>query len=246
MEARSYEIEAAVERHHWWFEGRRAILRRLLSRASDGAPYERALEVGCGTGANADPLRAMARWTAGAERDPRPLALAARRRPRHHALLRADARHLPCIEGGFDLVLALDLLEHLDDDASGVGELHRVLRPGGVLVVFVPALPLLWGLQDRVAHHRRRYRREQLRELLQGAGLQIERLTAFNTLLFAPILAARLSQRIWTPPQLESENQIGGPLLNRLLQAIFTLEAPLLERLDLPVGVSLAAVARRP
>jgi hypothetical protein len=112
-------------------------------------------------------------------------------------------------------------------------------------VIFVPALRLLWGLQDEVSHHRRRYGRGELRALLAGAELQIERLTFFNTLLFPPILAARLAMRLRPPADLMSENELGGPFANAVLERVFSLEAPLLARANLPIGVSLACVARK-
>jgi hypothetical protein len=113
-------------------------------------------------------------------------------------------------------------------------------------VIFVPALRLLWGLQDEVSHHRRRYGRSELRALVSSTGLQIQRLTFFNSLLFPPILAARLLMRLRPPAHLESENQVGGPLANAALGAIFRAEGPLLDHVDLPLGVSLACLARRP
>lgn len=243
MEARSYQIEAQVERDHWWFEGRRRLLRRLLAPR---APFARALDVGCGTGANAGELARCAEHTIGIDAAAGAIGAAGRRQPHHEVLICGDAFCLPLADQSVDLVAALDLLEHLDDDQAAVGELFRVLQPGGSVIVFVPALPLLWGLQDQVSHHHRRYRRAQLAALIADAGFVVERLTYFNTLLFAPILALRLAMRAWRPRSLENENQIGGPRLNRALGALFRLEGPLLSRLDLPIGVSLACLARRP
>jgi hypothetical protein len=104
---------------------------------------------------------------------------------------------------------------------------------------------LLWGLQDDVAHHRRRYHKAELGRLIAGAGLSVRRLTYFNTLLFPPILAGRMAMRVWRP-RISSENEIGGKLSNAVLGAIFALEARILERTDLPIGVSLACVAEKP
>jgi SAM-dependent methyltransferase len=238
----TYRTEAALERQHWWFRGRRRILARLLEGLRLPA-RARILDVGCGTGANG-PVLSAAGWSVGVDAAALPLGLGRTAERTHAARLRADAGRLPFAGASFDLVCALDVLEHLDDDAAAARELRRVLCPGGALVVFVPALRLLWGLQDEVSHHRRRYDRAALAGLVAGAGLAIERLTFFNTLLFPPILAARLAMRLWRPRQLDSENVVGGPLTNRLAELIFSAEAPLLGRLDLPVGVSLACVAR--
>jgi SAM-dependent methyltransferase len=173
VETTTYQIEAQLERHHWWFQGRRRILDRMLAGLQPPLPPgARALDVGCGTGANGPVLAARAAFAVGIDASPVPLGLGERT---HAARLRGDANALPFPDGSFDLVVALDVLEHLDDDAGGARELYRVLRPGGVALIFVPALRLLWGLQDDVSHHRRRYGRAQLRALVAASGLQIQR-----------------------------------------------------------------------
>jgi SAM-dependent methyltransferase len=242
MKPAAYQAEAELERRHWWFRGRRRLLGRLLERL-DLPARARVLDVGCGTGANAAVLSSAGRFVVGVDAAAMPLALG---RKDSDAILRADGRALPFADRVFDLVCALDVLEHLDDDAAAARELRRVLRPGGALVVFVPALRLLWGLQDEVSEHRRRYGRAQLRTLVTGAGLQVERLTFFNTLLFAPILAARLAMRVFRPRALRSENDLGGPLASRVAELIFSAESAFVGRADLPIGVSLACVARVP
>jgi SAM-dependent methyltransferase len=243
VETATYQIEAQLERRHWWFQGRRRILERMLAGLDPALPVgARALDVGCGTGANGPVLAARAAFAVGIDASPVPLGLGQRT---HTARLRGDATALPFPDASFDLVVALDVLEHLDDDAGGAREVHRVLRPGGAAIVFVPALRLLWGLQDDVSHHRRRYGKAELRALVTAAGLRIERLTFFNSFLFPPILAARLMMRVLPPRNLQSENEVGGPITNAVLGAIFAAEVPLLERIDLPIGVSLACLARR-
>ena len=245
MERATYEVEAQVERRHWWFRGRRRILARLLARLAPPLPAgARVLDVGCGTGANGPVLAGDGRVAIGLDASPVPLGLAGTGARGHAARVRGDALALPFADGAFDLVVALDVLEHLDDDRAAARELARVTRPGGALVVFVPALRLLWGLQDDVSHHRRRYGKAELRAVLESAALGVERLTFFNTLLFPPILAARLAMRLHRP-RIDSENQVGGRIANALLGAVFAAEAPILEHIDLPIGVSLACVARR-
>lgn len=251
MERSGYEIEAEVQRRHWWFRGRRRILAGLLAGLDPPLPRgARVLDVGCGTGANTPVLAAEGRSVVGL--DPSPLALGLHQRRVPEAAgrgatrrVRGHAGQLPFADASFDLVVALDVLEHLDDDRAAAAELRRVVRTGGAVVVFVPALRLLWGLQDEVSHHRRRYRRATLRAVVAAGGLKLERITYFNTLLFPPILAARLAMRLWRPAAVQSENQLGGPVANALLERLFSAEAPLLARTDLPVGVSLACVARR-
>lgn len=246
MERSTYEIEADVERHHWWFQGRRRILTRLLASLDPPLPRDaRALDVGCGTGANGPVLLAHSRFAVGMDWSAIPLGLEGTHQRGHTARIRGDATKLPFPDESFDLVVALDVLEHLDDDASAARELRRVLRPGGVVVIFVPALQWLWGLQDDVSHHRRRYHREQLRDVIAGAGLRVQRLTFFNSFLFPLVFAGRMLMRLRPPRTLKSENEIGGAATNAVLGAVFGAEAPLLDRVDLPIGVSLACLARR-
>ncbi len=249
MRRATYQVEHEVSADHWWFRGRRRILTRLvadlpLPRASDA----RILDAGCGTGANTPALAKFGR-VFGVDASPVPLSL---REDRRAGLARLE--HLPFASGSFDLVAALDLLEHLDDDLAGVRELGRVLSPkgrgpscgidGGWLLVFVPAFEQLWGLQDDVSHHRRRYTAQSLRSLLTRAGLRVRRLSYFNTALFFPILAARLAMRVVRPP-VPTENNLTTPALNRLFGAVFGAEAAVLQRVDLPLGVSLLALAQR-
>lgn len=241
MERATYEHEARLERTHWWFRGRRKILRRILARL-DLPSGARVLDLGCGTGANGPVLAEDGRFVVGVDASPVPLGFGARG---HAGRLRGDALRLPFADASFDLVVALDVLEHIDDDHAAARELGRVARPGASLIVFVPALQILWGLQDDVSHHKRRYDRAGIMATVRAGGFTVERTTFFNSLLFPPILAARLAMRVRRPAAVESENQIGGPLTNALLGGIFGLEAPLLDRIDLPIGVSLACIARR-
>jgi SAM-dependent methyltransferase len=244
MRQATYEVEAQVERKHWWFRGRRRLLARLIDGLDPALPRDaRVLDVGCGTGANGPVLAGGGRTAYGIDMSAVPLGLGGTGERGHAARLRGDARRLPFADASFDLVVALDVLEHILDDDAAARELRRVTRPGGALIAFVPALEWLWGLQDDVSHHLRRYHKRELREVIAGAGFRIERLTYFNTLLLPPIAAARLAMRV-RRPSIASENEVGGRLTNAVLGGIFALEAPLLSRLDLPVGVSLACVAR--
>lgn len=140
---------------------------------------------------------------------------------------------------------ALDVIEHVDDDLALLRDLRRVARPGGTLLLSVPAYPFLWGPQDEISHHRRRYVAKELRDRVSDAGWKLSRLTYFNMLLFPPIAAVRVLR----PPR-PADGELKSDLamtrsgrLNVLLARLFSMEAPLVERRDLPFGVSLVAVA---
>ena len=153
------------------------------------------------------------------------------------------AEELPYEDGTFDLVTALDVVEHLDNDLAGLREMRRVLRPGGRVLLFVPTFMFLWGLQDDVSNHRRRYRLPELRRVLEQAGFEIERTTYANITFFLPILLARKLMRA-TGIKAESENNINVPALNGLLGGMLGAESVVLKYMNIPFGVSGLCVAR--
>jgi SAM-dependent methyltransferase len=155
---------------------------------------------------------------------------------------------LPFEDGTFDLVTALDVVEHVDDDLGMLRELGRVLAPAGTLLISVPAFRFLWGPQDEVSHHKRRYRARELRERLDAAGFDVRRLSYFNSFLFPPIAAVRVL-RPFDPgaTEMRSDFEMTQPgRLNALLARVFAAEAPLVARVDLPVGVSILGLATKP
>ena len=232
-----YAVEARVSDTHWWFTGRRKLFTRLI-RALNPRPSWCVLEVGVGTGANLAVLQ-----TIGATRviacD---LSTDAVRHVRGSTrLAQADATHLPFESNSIDLLLAADVLEHLDDDGAALREFVRVLRPGGHLVLTVPAFPMLWGPQDVVSQHRRRYRREPLLALVRDSGVQVSTCFHFNYLLFVPIWVARKILLALRVP-VASENTINTPLLNRLLTGVFVADISTAPSFKPPFGVSLCLV----
>ena len=151
---------------------------------------------------------------------------------------------LPYDDGTFDLVTAFDVVEHMDDDLAGLREMYRVLRPGGHALIFVPTFMFLWGLQDDVSNHRRRYRLPELRRVLEQAGFKIERSTYANITFFAPILLIRKLMRL-TGIKAATENTINVPALNGFLGALFGAESAVLRYTNLPFGVSGLCVAKK-
>jgi SAM-dependent methyltransferase len=155
-----------------------------------------------------------------------------------------DIAALPFAAGDFGLVLATDVVEHVDDDAAAVTEIARVLRPGGIALFTVPAFQSLWGLQDEVSHHKRRYRRAGFRRLVEGAGLDIIDQFYFNYLLFLPIwLARRLLRTV--APDAQSETELNTPLLNALLLRVMRFDVATAPLIRPPAGVSFLVLARK-
>lgn len=239
-----------LEDTHWWFYGRRQIVRTLLDRHLAEPPHgtpRRILDVGCGTGSN---LIALASYgeVEGIDSDEEAVRLCRRRGLVH--VRRLSPPPLPHEDGALDLVTALDVLEHIDDDGAMLREVFRVLRPGGLFLATVPAYRFLWGLQDEVSHHRRRYRAGALGERVAAAGLSVRRLTYFNTILFGPIAAVRITRRLRSGGSssryMSDFHMTTGRLANRVLSTVFSAEAGIIVRRDLPFGVSLLVLAQRP
>ena len=239
MNAEVYEAEAALHGTHWWFVGRRELFTDLLQELGP-RPQWRVLEVGAGTGANLPVLDALGvRQVVGCDVSAEALRYSAR----GHAgpLAAADAVRLPFKDSSFDLVMAADVIEHLEDDSAALAEFVRVLKPGGHFLFTVPAFPALWGPQDVVAHHRRRYQRQAFLKLVTNARLNIRACFYFNYVLFVPIWAARkLLLALGIP--VRTENAINTALINRVLTQLFRADVKYARRLRAPFGVSLCAV----
>jgi SAM-dependent methyltransferase len=246
MEEDFYPAYYQLEGRHWWFLGRRRLFLRLLEqRFPPAARRIELLDFGCGTGAFLEDLDRFGAVSA-VDGDPNAVAFC-HARGRSEVRLVPPGAPLPFPDRAFDLVTTLDVVEHVEDDVGALRELRRVLRPGGLLLVAVPAFMFLWGKQDEVSHHHRRYTTTSLRRALAEAGFAVDRTSYFNTILFPPIAAVRLGRRLLRRPgATQSDFELGPAALNRVLGAVFGAEAGIVARRDLPFGVSLLALARNP
>jgi SAM-dependent methyltransferase len=242
VEPREYERTAAAEDQHWWFRELRMMCHGLLRGATDSDSRNgRALDVGCGTGGN---LRWIERRLPAVGLDLSPLALAYARRRVVSPLVRGTLSSLPFRSARFELVTCTDVLYHerVADDAAALREIRRVLRPGGLLVVNVPAFDSLRSAHDRAMHTARRYSRSRLKRLILEAGLRPVRVVYWNGLLLPPAALIR-----WLRKGRGSESEI-TPLpgiINGMLHGIARLDAAAALRGWLPAGLSVAALARR-
>jgi len=242
MQPHTYPIMYRVEGSHWWFVGRRRILSSFVGRIVRNLnPDPRILDVGCGTGANLEMLAQFGE-VEGVDVSTEALDFCQTRGLQN--VRQGEAEHLPYEDRSFDLVTGLDVVEHLDDDTAGLQEMRRVLRPGGRALLFVPAFMFLWGVQDDISNHRRRYTLASLEKVVRQAGLEVELATYANITFFAPILFGRLLMRL-TGFRPASENNITVGFLNGVLGRIFGAEASLLRYMKFPFGVSIVCVARR-
>jgi SAM-dependent methyltransferase len=237
-----------VEDVHWWFVGRRRILLQVLGKylGRDSAEPRRILDVGCGTGTMLSHLASFGK-AQGVDIDEEAVGYCLERGLTDVRL--GEAAKLPFDDGSFDLVTALDVVEHLDDDVGALREMRRVLRPGGRILVTVPAFRFMWGDQDEVNQHKRRYVASELRDRLRAAGFDVVRVSYMNVFMFAPIAALRLLRRVQrrVRPRIAQESDFRYPApgpVNFLLGGIFGAEAQIVKRFDIPFGVSIVALAQ--
>jgi SAM-dependent methyltransferase len=241
MDREIYIRMAQVEDDHWWFAARRIVINSLLNQFGL-PPHAAILEAGCGTGGNLRMLAELGSVCA-MELDEQACQFAQSRGIGEVASGQLPDR-IPFGSQSFDLVLMIDVLEHLDDDGAALRALRERVRPGGLLMLTVPAFQLLWSPHDVAHHHRRRYRANQLREVVSRAGYDVLYLSYYNFLLFAPILAARLAQRV-TGRHIEDHGlALPSRPLNWALRKTFSAERFVLGRASLPLGVSLILLAR--
>jgi len=242
MKKITYDIEWNLERSHWWFTGRRRLLKYLLSSFSiqQDVPI---IDVGCGVGSNLNLFKSMGLKVIGIDSEIYGLSLA-RKRLLEVSLVNGDLMKLPFKANSIGLIIAADVLEHLYEDTMGIREINRTLKQGGKIIFTVPAFKFLWGIQDVVGMHKRRYSKKELIRKVENQGFMVLRSSYFNFFLFFPILFVRCIIHLFGL-KIESENQINFPLINFFLKTIFSLELYILKHFSFPIGVSVFCIARK-
>lgn len=242
MNDAEFQLYEHFEDDQWWFVGKRLLVRALFG---DRLPRGRLLDLGCGMGGL---LREFERTATcfGADRSGYALAVCQARGSA--ALARSDLSAPPFLRGTFDTVLALDVIEHLEDDTGFLRSSAALLAPDARLVVVVPAFQILWSQHDETFQHHRRYRARQLEAVVRAAGLIPERVTYLHATIFPIALVWRIASYRLGLGSLAPKHDF-WPIpawLNRLLIRVYRVEASWLRRFSLPFGVSVACVARRP
>ncbi len=243
MERALYDELYRTEEDHWWFRGRRSVIRSVLKKIprSQG---ETALDVGCGTGLNTEILNTLGFSAEGLEFSEDAIGLARLRSP--NMTLRKGS--FPDVDLGgkrYNLITLFDVLEHIEDDAGALRVAHSLLQSGGYLLLTVPAFTFLWTEHDALAHHQRRYRKKDLLKKLKDAGFHITYFSYFNFFLFFPIAFVRVIKKILHISSGKSDFALTPPWLNVLLTKIFSVEGVFLQNVSFPLGVSIIALARK-
>ncbi|MFL6856805.1 MAG: class I SAM-dependent methyltransferase [Allosphingosinicella sp.] len=239
MERVVYDRMAQYADRHWWYRARREVLADLIARRIRPPAGARILEIGCGTGPNLDMLARFGTVDA-VEIDPAARAVASQRlgRPVYDAPLPGLAG-IP--EGAYDLVAILDVLEHVEADREALVAIAARLKPGGRILIAVPAHPWMWSAHDVVNHHQRRYTKTTLARVVAEAGLKLGFMGYFNSILFPLAAAARLAGRMVRDE--DSGDALPSAPVNFLFERLFRLERYAIGRLPFPPGVSIAAIA---
>ncbi|MCH8305376.1 MAG: class I SAM-dependent methyltransferase [Candidatus Marinimicrobia bacterium] len=232
---------AQIERWHFWFIGRRALVNRLLAKYI-GNGTKRLLDIGCGTGIMVEILSAQGHKVVGLDLLPQGLRSTRHKVP-HSMLIQADLSiQLPLSDKVFDVVIVLDVLEHVDDE-SLLEEVNRVLNPGGIILLTVPAFPWLWSFRDEDAGHLRRYTRKSIHDLMSKSDLQIIETRYYQFFLFPFIAMTRLIGRKRKEMRDFEEQPIW--VINKALSWINRLEVWLSDYIPLPYGSSMAIVCQK-
>jgi SAM-dependent methyltransferase len=239
---------ARSEAQHFWFRGFRAFIAPLVQQAIGGHQSPRILDCGCGTGANVE-LLSRRGPAFGFDRSETGLRLG--RAAGRTTIVRADVTAAPFPDAAFDLVTSFDVLYSLESDTehAALGEMWRLTRPGGHILVNVAAMDVLRGDHSVLSRERRRYSRASLRSLVQGAGFQIVRLTYTYACLFVPLAVTRTLQRLrGLAAEGETEREITVPPapVNAALTGLVLAESAWLRHFDSPFGSSLLCLARKP
>lgn len=239
MQKIHYESIYNVELNHWWYKVRRKLIHDFFNKYMTNKPLS-ILDVGCGAGAL---MKELETYGSVNGVDFSETAVSFCKSRGINSVQISGIESLPFQDSSFDVVLALDVLEHIPDDKKGVREAVRVLKPGGILILFVPAFTFLWGITDVRSQHYRRYNLKQLTDATEG-HLEILKRSYFNTFLFFPIATVRLLASVFKL-DIKDENSMSDGFINNVFYYIFNLERSFLKFMNFPFGVSCCIVAKK-
>lgn len=245
MKDEMYEEMYRTDQFHWWFRAKREIVMGLAASCLSGSPGKKIIDFGCGCGMMLETMTPYGTVT-GTDLSPLALAYCANRFTGELRQLDLSAPAEPW--AAYDFGIALDLLEHIEDDAAAAKNILRFLRPGGQCIITVPAYQWLWSSHDENCMYKRRYTKKSLWALMSQAGFEIEYLSYYNTLLFPLAALVRSLSKLMPFDRASSvENNSWNPVVNSILYHIFRLEkGRICHGRTFPFGLSLIALVKRP
>ena len=248
MDIKEYEKMKQVENVHWWFVARREIVMHMYRTfCLDKREKQKICDVGCGMGVM---LKALSQYGEVSGIDMEEYAVSYCRKlvgqnGEKYIKKGVLPESNPFETGDFSTVLALDVLEHIEDDSEAVKSIWAMLEPDGKVLITVPAFKGLWGYNDEFVHHKRRYTTKQLRDLLQSSGFDVLKISYYNFWLSPVIWIVRKIKNLLQIKKDDLGEKVTDNFINRVLYKIFKSEAAYLEKREFPFGVSIICVARR-
>ena len=243
MDEAIYKTFFELEDKHWWFISRREIVLELVGRFLKKEDNNEILDIGCGTGII---LKYLQQFGMVYGLDSSPIAVKySNMRVNGAVKLGSLTDSVPFSENQFDLVMLLDVIEHIDDDEIALRKAYDLLKEKGIIICTVPAYKFLWSGHDDAQQHKRRYIRSELKTKIINAGFEIKKLSYYNTFLLLPIVLIRLIQNLTSKKEPSLNDYIPPEPLNGLLEFIFSSEKHFLRKMNFPFGVSIVAVAEK-
>lgn len=248
METALYKIIYENEEKHWWYQGRRTLLKHLMQKivfSETNSKLRNILDIGCGGGYTLHLLSQFGKiYGIDVESE---AVLNCQKRGFENITSVKAADSVPFKSESFDVITCLDVLEHIPNDEKYLEEIYRLLKMGGHAILFVPAFPILWSQLDINGHHYRRYTKKELIKKIKKINFEILRISYFNTFLFPPIFAIRLFQKTVIGKKIEwgSSPVVRSQWANQMLSSIFKMEMKMMQWLNAPFGVSIFAVIKK-
>ncbi len=243
MEKHLYAEHFDLESKHWWFVSKKKIIESFLKKYIPQKNDRKILDAGCGAGLMLKKLQIYGKTYA---MDFSEDAVEFSKKKFNGEVRRGWLpENFPYLDQKFDAIICLDVIEHINDDQKSLRILKDHLSDDGIMIITVPALQLLWSKWDDLNHHKRRYSKKQLEQVILNAGLKIDRITYYNSLLFLPVFLIRIIKNIIKSDSEKSDTDLPNSILNWILEKIFSFEKWLLHVISFPIGVSLIAVVRK-
>ncbi|MEK7590059.1 MAG: class I SAM-dependent methyltransferase [Patescibacteria group bacterium] len=237
-----YKIIHDTELINWWYKVRRKIIHDLIKKYGYIENKNiKILDAGCGVGTL---LKELEKYGNVSGLDFSEIAVNFCKEKNIKNVSIGNITKLPFPDNTFDIVLALDVVEHVEDDLSAMREIYRVMKGDGVAIITVPAFKFLWGITDEMSNHHRRYTISELKTKIKSSGLSIVRSSYFNTFLFIPIALVRCFVRLFNI-RIMSENETGNGAVNTILYKIFYAESIFLKYINFPFGVSAFVICKK-